>query len=244
LLFELDNFSGWDLETAEDDFKFGMKHSDDPERIAIVGDKAWEHWMTLMTKPFLPSGKVRYFNRVNLQGAWDWLATRKTGAKKISSQLLPYKNILVAVDFSAYSKHAVTPAIELVKYYQANLTLLHVVQEINYYNDSMSGYPYDPMLVIEQDRQRPIVAEKRMKVFIDDSNATFNIHTSVISGHSGATILSSLEAQNTDLAIFGAKKKKGLSKLLSSTPHYIQNHARCETLVVPLQDDSTTFKRD
>jgi len=247
LLLELDNFSGWDLKAAEDDYKFGMKHLDDLERIAIVGDQAWEHWMALMAKPFMPSGKVRYFNREDLQDAWDWLR-EKQALEIVASELLPYKNILVAIDFSVYSKHAAIRAIELAKYYKANLTLLHVVQEKtnynSYYSGSMSGYPYDPMLEIEQDRQLLIEAEKQMKVFTDDLNTDIEIHTNVISGHTGATILSFLEAQNTDLAVFGAKKKKGFSKLLGSTPHYIQNHARCETLVVPLQDDSSTFEKD
>ena len=73
LLFEFDNFSGWDLDAAIDDIKFGMKHLSDFERIAMVGDKSWEHWMALIAKPFLISSEVRYFNRENLQQAWDWL---------------------------------------------------------------------------------------------------------------------------------------------------------------------------
>lgn len=241
LLFELDNFSGWELKAAEDDFIFGMKHLDDLDRIAIVGDKAWEHWMTLMAKPFMPSGQVRYFNRENLQDAWDWLR-EKQALETVASELLPYKNMVVAVDFSAYSKHATLRAIELAKYYKANLSLLHVVPEITNYSDSMSGYPYEPMLDIEQNRQQLKMAEKNMKSFVSDLETSFNIHTSVISGHPGDTILSYLEAQNTDLAVFGSRKKKGFSKLLGSTPHYIQNHARCETLVVPLQDVSSIFK--
>jgi nucleotide-binding universal stress UspA family protein len=40
--------------------------------------------------------------------------------------------------------------------------------------------------------------------------------------------------------VFGAKKKKGIRKLLGSVPQYIQNHSRCETLIVPLQE-TTSF---
>jgi len=39
LLIGLDIFSGWNIEAAKDDFKFGMKHWDDLDRIAIVGEK-------------------------------------------------------------------------------------------------------------------------------------------------------------------------------------------------------------
>lgn len=71
VLFELDNFSGWTLDAAKDDFKFGLQSREALERIAIVGDKSWERWMTLMMKPFVPSDKVAYFQRSSLQVAWD-----------------------------------------------------------------------------------------------------------------------------------------------------------------------------
>ncbi len=58
LLLELDNFHGWDLKAAKDDVEFGMQHMDDFDRIAIVGEKAWERWMVAMMKPFVPFGSI------------------------------------------------------------------------------------------------------------------------------------------------------------------------------------------
>ncbi len=242
VLFELDNFSGWDLKAAKDDFEFGMKHMNDFERIAIVGDKAWEHWMVLMMKPFMPYGEVRYFERENLQEAWDWLR-EPAEEEKAANQLTPYKEIMVGVDFSNYSRHAAKRAIEIAKFYQANVTLLHVTEEIipyaYYYDDSMLGYPFEPELVVEQNKEQVKMAKKQMAAFMDDLGDTDGVKSEVLSGDTGSTIVSFLEAQKTDLAVFGAKKKKGISKLLGSTPHYIQNHSRCEVLVAPLQESST-----
>ena len=110
LLFEFENFTGWELEAAKDDYDFGMKNLANFERIAMVGDKAWERWMSLIAKPFLPSGEVRYFNRENLQDAWDWLR-EKEAPKQTEEQLHPYENIVVAVDFSKHSKLACKRAI-------------------------------------------------------------------------------------------------------------------------------------
>ena len=237
MLFEFDNFTGWELEAAKDDFKFGMKHLAGFERIAMVGDKAWEHWMALMAKPFLLSGKVRYFNRENLQDAWDWLR-EKQEFEKAAEQLQPYKNIVVAVDFSLYSKHASKRAIELANYYQASLTLLNVSPEIFPYEPygAMGMYTTSPDNFEEQNKHFIEVAKSQMKAFVKDLDTDFALDTKVISGETNSSIVSYLEAQKNDLVIFGAKKKKGLNKLLGSTPHYVQNHSRCEVLIVPVQD--------
>jgi hypothetical protein len=72
LLLELDDFHGWDLGAAWDDFKFGLKHNKDLKRVAIVGDKKWEEWMARLAKPFMKA-EVKYFEGSQLQDAWKWL---------------------------------------------------------------------------------------------------------------------------------------------------------------------------
>lgn len=242
ILFELDNFQGWDLKAAKDDFKFGMEHLADFERIAIVGDKAWEHWMTLMVKPFMPSDNVRYFDRDNLQDAWDWLREPQL-MEQAAEQVAPYKTIVAAIDFSAYSRHAVKRAIEVATYYQAQLRVLHVVQEVvpypAYYGDDMLGYIYDPEILSKENDELVAQAKKQMDEYIATLTTDIQIKPEVLMGDPDKTILSFLESSQADLVVFGAKKKRGINKLLGSTPHYIQNHARCETLVVPLVNPSS-----
>ena len=72
LLFELDDFHGWDLQAAWDDFKFSLKHLRDIERLAVVGDREWEEWMVRLAKPFAMS-KVKYYDKHRLHEAWEWL---------------------------------------------------------------------------------------------------------------------------------------------------------------------------
>ncbi len=237
LLFEFIDFTGWELGVAIDEFKFSIKHLSTFERIALVGDKAWEKWMALMMKPFLLSGEVRYFNRENLQDAWDWLR-EKQDFEKAAEQLEAYKNIVVAVDFSLYSKHACKRAIELANHYQASLTLLNVTSEITPYPPygGMGMYVSAPDNIEEQNQIRVAAAELQMKAFVKDLYNDFRIASIVICGDASSSIVSFLEAQSTDLVIFGAKKKKGINKLLGSIPHYVQNHSRCEILIVPVQD--------
>lgn len=238
LLFEFEDFKGWDLAAAKDDYKFGMQHLANFDRIAMVGDKAWEHWMAFIAKPFLPSGQVRYFNRENLQDAWDWL--REVQAfEKLAEQLQPYENIVVPVDFTLYSKHACKRAVELASHYNASLTVLNIAEEDSasaLYGEMLDGYMIDQDVVEKQNQWRLDAAESKMAAFVSELEADIPVNIQVISGGIKYSIVSFLEANKTDLVVFGAKKKTGLNKLLGSIPHYVQNHSRCEVLVVPVQE--------
>jgi len=72
LLAHFEDFHGWDLRAAWDDFKFGVRHFSDIERIALVGDREWEQWMAKLCKPFTRAA-VGYFDAAAAQAAWDWL---------------------------------------------------------------------------------------------------------------------------------------------------------------------------
>lgn len=72
MLWELVDFTGWDLGGVWEDFKFGMKHCSQVERLAMVGDKKWEEWMAKLSAPFM-KGEVKYFDRSRIQEAWDWV---------------------------------------------------------------------------------------------------------------------------------------------------------------------------
>lgn len=72
LFVQLDNFHGWDLRAAWDDFKFGINHYADAERIALVGDREWEEWMARFCKPFTKA-TVRYFDVSKTEKAWGWV---------------------------------------------------------------------------------------------------------------------------------------------------------------------------
>jgi len=72
LFIQLEDFHGWDLHAAWDDFKFSLKHYSDFERIAMVGDRKWEKWMANFCKPFT-TATVKYFHRLEVYAAWTWL---------------------------------------------------------------------------------------------------------------------------------------------------------------------------
>jgi hypothetical protein len=72
LLAHFEDFHGWDLHAVWDDTKFSLQHRTDVERVALVGDKAWEKWMAAVCKPFTKA-RIRYFNAADIESAWKWL---------------------------------------------------------------------------------------------------------------------------------------------------------------------------
>ena len=73
LLAQFENFHGWDAHALWDDIKFSTQHCGDVERIALVGEKAWEKWMAQVCKPFTLA-QVRYFDHAESDAAWNWLS--------------------------------------------------------------------------------------------------------------------------------------------------------------------------
>jgi hypothetical protein len=67
------DFHGWDLHALWDDIKFSTTHCTKIDRIALVGDKAWEKWMAKVCKPFTMA-KIRYFEVSEIDAAKAWLA--------------------------------------------------------------------------------------------------------------------------------------------------------------------------
>ncbi len=79
MLCEMHDFHGWDLGALWEDFKFDLKHFADIERVALVGDRAWEHGMAVFCKPFTRA-KVRYFDVSEADQASAWVREGESAA--------------------------------------------------------------------------------------------------------------------------------------------------------------------
>lgn len=232
LLFELEDFHGWEPKAAWDDFKLGTEHEKDFRRIAIVGEKRWEKWMTAFGNAFTKTD-IRYFDRQEVQTAWFWLREYdiKVNQEVIKKPVInPYGHILVALDFSSHSELTLQRTMQIVKQYDAKLTILHVLEHKSNYDRS-----YELMTIPDQSFDMDEVifsdAEKRLsdiKKNIDREN----VHTDVLWGRAKSTILSYAEAQQVDLIIIGSHGSHGLARLLGSTANDVINNARSDVLVV------------
>lgn len=60
---------GWELRAAWDDFRLGLKHGSEFDRIAIFGNKKWQSYAAKMGSWFI-AGEVRYFEDSEAAIAW------------------------------------------------------------------------------------------------------------------------------------------------------------------------------
>lgn len=74
LLVVLSEFSGWERGSAWNDLGFYIRHGDDIERIAIVGENRWRSEALMFAAADLRRAPVAFFGGSDVDAARDWLA--------------------------------------------------------------------------------------------------------------------------------------------------------------------------
>lgn len=72
ILIEMADFHGWEMGALWEDIKFDIKHFNDIERLAIVGETRWEQAMATFCKPFT-SAAIQYFTADQRDQALTWI---------------------------------------------------------------------------------------------------------------------------------------------------------------------------
>jgi hypothetical protein len=70
MLLDATELKGWELRAAWDDFKLGLKHGKEFNKIAIVGHEKWMEYAAKMGSWFI-AGQSKQFD--DLKEATDWL---------------------------------------------------------------------------------------------------------------------------------------------------------------------------
>ncbi|SDR69607.1 SpoIIAA-like [Gillisia sp. Hel1_33_143] len=73
--FEMENFTGWNLPGLWEDLKMDTAHANDYEKIAMVGEKKWQDWITQFMKPFT-NAEIKYFNMDQKEEAKSWIESQ------------------------------------------------------------------------------------------------------------------------------------------------------------------------
>ncbi len=225
LLITLEDFEGWEAKAAWDDFKFGVKHQQDFARIAVLGENAMEHWMTMIGNAFVDT-EVRYFDESQSQQALQWLGQVTNRIERDS--YAGYRHILLATDFSEHSDRALYRAQELALVSTATLTLLHVVDDL-----MMPGEFYDLAVDIELEKTLLEVAHKRMDELVASVNIS-ELKAEVITGNPGHAITHYAHEHDVDLIIIGSHGRRGIERLLGSSVNAVLHNASCDVLTVRL----------
>jgi hypothetical protein len=72
MLLHLGDLEIPEAKAAWQDLKYTRVYMTDVERLALIGDAAWQEWVTKAAD--LPSqGKMRFFEESELQQAWEWV---------------------------------------------------------------------------------------------------------------------------------------------------------------------------
>ena len=72
-LVEMTDLHGIELRALWDEIKFDVRHGRQIERCAVVGDRAWEAWMTQLSRPIFSNAEIRFFDQADREKAWAWI---------------------------------------------------------------------------------------------------------------------------------------------------------------------------
>ena len=72
-LIEMTDFHGIELRALWDEIKFDVRHAWQIERCAVVGDRAWEAWMTKLSRPIFSRAAIRFYDTAERNKAWEWI---------------------------------------------------------------------------------------------------------------------------------------------------------------------------
>lgn len=69
-LIDFSELDGWELRAVWDDFKIGLMHGSEFDKVAMFGSKRWQELAAKVGSWFI-SGEVKYFD--NFEDAFNWL---------------------------------------------------------------------------------------------------------------------------------------------------------------------------
>lgn len=64
------------LRALWEDLKFDFRHAADFKKVAIIGDRKWLDWLTVMASPFT-TAKIKYFEPHQKAQAMEWVKTQE-----------------------------------------------------------------------------------------------------------------------------------------------------------------------
>ena len=145
---------------------------------------------------------------------------------------MAYQHILVATDLMDDNIEVVTKAQELASKYQAQLSLVHVVESLPGYASGYSG-------VVDLEEEMKQDAKQKLAEFGEKFGvAVANQHLGM--GSPKIVILHTAEKINADMIVVGSHGRHGLSLLLGSTASAVLHAGHSDVLVVHQRKNKTS----
>ena len=145
------------------------------------------------------------------------------------------QKILVAVDFSTFSREALRAGLDMGKLRDAEVTALHIAK--NKGNDplyTVYGEGMHPAVPASKNREDERVAlENRLELMIREVAGTKKVESYVFHGNPKNEILAFARSGGFDLIVMGTHGREGLSRIfLGSVAEHVIRHAPCPVYVV------------
>ena len=144
----------------------------------------------------------------------------------------PFTKILTAIDFSENSECAFGYALTLATQFNAELTIIHVINE----PVDLRGF-YVPHISFEQlEKEIEESAAKMMETFCSSKLGTFsNYKTSIVTGIPYDEITAAAARIDASLIVLGTHGRTGFDRILfGSTAERVVRSASCPVLTVRL----------
>lgn len=160
--------------------------------------------------------------------------------------MIEFTHILCPIDFSEASAHALTHATALASWYDAQLTVLHVVPTFE--PMQVRGDLGEPVHIVN-----PVWREQvldGLREALERAAAPPTATCAAEAGDTSSTIVDQALSTGADLIVMGTHGRRGFQRLLlGSVAEAVLHHAPCPVLTVPPQADdadrseAVTFKR-
>jgi nucleotide-binding universal stress UspA family protein len=159
--------------------------------------------------------------------------------------VVEFKHVLCPVDFSELSNRSLAHAAALAGWYEAQLTVLHVVPTFD--PVQVRGDIGDPVRVVNPMTREEVLGE--MRLALDLVHVPPNATLTALAGDPSDVIVDQAVTTGTDLIVIGTHGRRGFKRLLlGSVTEKVLREAPCPVLTVPphaggVRSDAVAFKR-
>lgn len=148
---------------------------------------------------------------------------------------MPKTHVLLAIDFSETSLHAVPVAKSLVRAFDGDLTVVHAVAPGGARRSFIPGRssPPSPERMMHSDQEEALLTRLREDQLSDLDNVTLQL----ISGETASqAIVDQAKRMHSDFIVLSTHGRRGISRaLMGSVAEGVVRLAHCPVVVVPVR---------
>jgi nucleotide-binding universal stress UspA family protein len=153
--------------------------------------------------------------------------------------MIDIKTILCPVDFSEFSRHALTQAVQLARWFDSQLFVLHVYPVPGtppsvLYGGFPGPLPPFPAVTVSPESTRQAILADVAKFVETVDTSGISVHASVRAGSPVAGILEEAGEHRSDLIVLGTHGHSGFERwIIGSATEKVLRKAACPVMTVP-----------